>query len=335
MCQYQATDGVANNWHLIHYASFARGGAGMVIFEMTSVVPEGRISPGCLGLWNDEQAAALAPIVAEVKRAGARAAVQLAHAGRKASVYRHLPGEPDASLPLDEGGWETVGPTDEAFTGLREPNAMSQAAIREVREAFVAAVDRAVNAGFDAVELHGAHGYLFSSFLSPLSNTRSDDYGGSLENRARLLRETVRAIRARHPELPLLVRISASDWRDDGFQVEDATTVAEWLKADGVDFIDVSSGGNVAEMQIRPGPGYQVPFAAAVRRAGLPVSTVGLITQPWQAETILVTGQADVVQIGREALRNPATPIAWAKELRSDDLASLTPPSYWRAWPNR
>lgn len=332
MCQYQAVDGVPGDWHLVHYGALARGGAGLVIVEATGVVPEGRITPGCVGLWNDDQERALGRVVDLIHQAGSRAAIQLGHAGRKASTAPALPGAPAGSLPLDCGGWETVGPTDHAFGELRAPSALSPSDIASLTDAFVAATDRAVRAGFDAVELHAAHGYLLSSFLSPLSNTRTDEYGGSLENRARFLRDTARRIRERHPDLPLLVRISASDWLPDGFQPEDGARVAEWLKADGVDFIDVSSGSNVPESRVTLGPSYQTPFAAVVRRAGLPVSAVGLITSAQQAETILLTGQADVVQIGREALRNAATPILWARQLRAHSAAELVPPSYHRAW---
>lgn len=340
MCQYSATDGVPNDWHLVHLASFARGGAGLVMAEATGVVPEGRISLGCLGLWNDEQEAAFTRIAQLVHSHGATFGVQLAHAGRKASTYRSLPGEPTGSVPLDgaapesrdagRNGWQTVGPSAIAFPGLREPRALSTSEIADLIEAFRASADRAVRAGIDVVELHAAHGYLLHEFLSPLSNQRDDAYGGSAEARALLLREIVRAIRADHPGLPVFVRVSGSEWVDGGFDVAAATQLAKWLAEDGADLVDVSSSGNVPA-QIPVGPSYQVALAALVREAGLPVGAVGLITEAAQAEGILASGQADVVFLGRALLAEPHLPIVWAHRLRADSAAALVPPQYARA----
>lgn len=335
MCQYQAVDGVATDWHHVHYSSFARGGAGLVMVEATAVVPEGRISPACLGLWDDAHTRAFEPIVRSVHGVGGKIGIQLAHAGRKASTYPHLPGFDDTSVPISEGGWETVGPTAEAFPGLAAPRALDSADIEGVIDAFVRAADRAVEAGFDLIELHGAHGYLFSSFLSQLVNTREDAYGGSLAHRAQPLRETVRRIRGHHPLLPVTVRISASDWLDEGFTPEDGAELARMLADDGADLIDVSSAANVPSSPITVGPAYQTPFAGIVREGGLPVGAVGMIVNGEQAETILVTGLADVVFIGRAALKNPMLPVQWAHDLRWDDATELVSPSYARAWPKR
>lgn len=332
MCQYSAENGIPNDWHFIHYGQLARGGTGLVTVEATGVTPEGRISPGCLGIWSDAHGEAFELITRAVHSRGGRIAIQLAHAGRKASTPRWLPGAPEGSVPLEEGGWETVAPSAVAFPGLREPQALTLEGIGAVREAFFAAADRAVRARFDAVEIHAAHGYLLHEFLSPLSNFREDEYGGSLENRARLLREIVRGVRERHSELPILVRVSASEWRGDGFDPAEATEVARMLAEDGADLIDVSSGGNITDAKIQVGPGYQTPFAAAVRGAGLPVSTVGMILTAEQAEATLVTGLADVIMIGRSALANPNLPLQWAKNLRADRLPELVPGPYHRAW---
>lgn len=332
MCQYQATDGVANDWHIVHYASFARGGAGLVMVEATGVTDDGRISPGCLGLWNDEQTAAMKRVVDVVHQTGGKIGVQLNHAGRKASLYKMFPGLPDGSMPIEEGGWQTVAPSAVAFTGLREPRALEVAEIEAYTQAFIDSADRAVAAGFDAIELHASHGYLLFSFMSPLSNFREDEYGGSLENRARMVRNVVRGIRKNHPELPIIVRISASEWRPDGFTPEDGGEVARMLKEDGADMIDVSSGANIAEASIKIGPSYQTQFTGPVQKGGLPVNTVGMILAAEQAEALLVTGQADTIMIGREALRNPFTPLEWAKKLRSDRLQEFVPGSYHRGW---
>lgn len=332
MCQYSAdTRGVVGDWHLQHLGSLARGGAGLVIMEATGVVPEGRITPGCPGIWSVEQLPPLARIVDAIHAHGARAAIQLAHAGRKGSTYHALPGSPDGSVPESEGGWETVAPSAVAFGDYATPRALEAAELPGLAQAFVDGASRAVSVGFDAVEVHAAHGYLLHQFLSPLSNRREDAYGGDLAGRARLLREIVRAIRAAHPDLPVFVRLSATEWVDGGFSVEEATELSHWLAEDDADLIDVSSAANVPNAPIPVGPGYQVGLAAAVRQGALPVGAVGLITEAAQAETILATGQADVVLLARAVLRNPHLPIAWAHELRAPAAASLVPAAYHRA----
>lgn len=334
MCQYsvEERDGVPRDWHLQHIGGLARGGAGLVVVEATAVVPEGRISPEDLGIWGDEHEHAFRRIVEIAHSHGAQIAVQLAHAGRKASTYRAWPDLPVGTEPAESGGWEPVAPSAIRFgEGYAVPRALDRAELPALVDAFAAAARRAVNAGFDAVEVHAAHGYLLHEFLSPLSNERTDDYGGPLENRARLLREVVRAIRGAHPDLPVLVRMSASEWTEAGFEVEEAATVAEWLAEDGADLIDVSSAGNLPVAPPAIGPSYQVALAERVGRGPLPVGAVGLITSAQQAEGILVTGQADVVFLGRPLLANPHLPLQWAAELRAPSAASLVPPQYYRA----
>ena len=333
MCQYSATglDGLPTDWHLVHYPGFARGGAGLVIFEATAVVPEGRISPQDLGIWSDEHIAPLARIVDLIHGLDGKAAVQLAHAGRKASTEPWLPGADGGSLEDADGGWQTVAPSALAYGKLREPRELTVAEIDEITAAFVAAAGRAVHAGFDAVELHAAHGYLLHEFLSPVSNHRTDAYGGDLAARARFTREVVRAVREAHPTLPVLVRVSATDWVEEGLTVEETTELAAWLREDGADFIDVSSGANVPDARIPVGPGYQVALAAAARGAGLPTGAVGMITQAGQAETILATGQADVILVAREWLRDATLGLRWAQELRAD-VDAVRPPQLWRAY---
>src|SRR5690625_124842 len=333
MCQYsaEAQDGVATDWHMVHLGGLARGGAGAVIVEATAVTPEGRISPQDLGLWNDEQREALAPIVAFMQSQIALACIQLDHAGRKASTYRPIDAERSGSIPESDGGWQTVAPSAIAFPELTEPRALDQAGIDEIVAAFATAARRAIDAGFDLLEIHGAHGYLLHEFLSPLSNTRDDAYGGSLANRARFLLDVVDAVRAEIAEdVPLLVRLSAVDWVEGGLTIDDTVQVVEWLCNHGVDLVDVSSGANMPA-NIPSGPGYQAGFAEAIRRrTGMPTAAVGLITEPFQAEHILVTGQADVVLIGREALRNANFPIHAAQVLRHKTPS--TPIQYHRAY---
>lgn len=336
MCQYSCPSagramGVPGDWHLQHIGALARGGAGLVVVEATGVVPEGRISPHCPGLWNDAQQAAFARLALIAHSHGARIAIQLGHAGRKASVTPMLPGETGGSVPFEAGGWQTVAPSAIAYGDLAAPRALTLDEIAQVRQAFVASASRAVEAGFDAVELHAAHGYLLHQFLSPFSNQRTDIYGGSPQNRARLLREIVRDIRAEHPRLPLLVRISATEWVDGGFDVASSRQLAGWLAEDGVDLIDVSSAANVPQVRVPVGPSYQVGLAAEVRQAGLPVGAVGLITSAEQAEGILASGQADVVFLGRALLENPHLPLAWAHRLGAPHAAQLVPPQYFRA----
>ncbi len=335
MCQYQceARDGVPTDWHLVHLGARATGGFGMIIAEATGVLPEGRITPQCTGIWNDEQVAAWRRIVDFCHRQGAAMAVQLQHAGRKASVYREWEPNRSGSVPLEDGGWQTIGPSAVPFPGLAVPREATLDDLAQVVEAFAAAARRADAAGFDAVELHAAHGYLLFQFLSPLSNHRSDAYGGDLAGRSRLLLEVTDAVRAVWPEgKPLFVRISATEWTEGGFTVEEATEVARMLGEHGVDLIDVSSGGNVVA-KIPAAPGYQVKLARAVREAGLPVSAVGLITEPAQAQEILDEGSADVVSLARVALREPSWPQRAAAELDCDAMARY-PASYLRGrWP--
>ncbi|WP_449281894.1 NADH:flavin oxidoreductase/NADH oxidase [Leucobacter sp.] len=352
MCQYSVPeeDGIPRDWHVQHLGGLARGGAGLVMAEATAVAPEGRISPRDLGLWNADQTAAFARLAGIVHAHGARFGVQLAHAGRKASTHPWLPGFPEGSVPLGAGGWETVAPSAIPFGDLATPRALDAAGIERVLRDFAEAADRAVEAGIDVVEVHAAHGYLIHEFLSPLSNRRDDGYGGDLAGRARLLREVVRAIRDRHPALPIVVRVSATEWvgagpdgsgapaarpgalaTAGGFHVEEAATVAEWLAEDGADLVDASSGGNTTDASIPVGPSYQVPLAERLRRGPLPVSAVGLITSAAQAEGILASGQADVVSLGRPLLADPHLPVRWAHELRAPSAVELVPPQYRRA----
>lgn len=320
MCQYSVEDedGVPTSWHLVHLGAMARGGAGLVMAEATSVVPEGRISPQDTGLWSDEQAQAWAPIVAFIQGQGAMAAVQLAHAGNKASTYRPWSGR--GSVPVDAGGWQTVGPSSTGYPGLASPRALTGAQIGAVVTAFASAAQRAVTAGFDSVEVHAAHGYLLHQFLSPLSNDRTDAYGGDLAGRARLLLEVVSAVRAVWPDdRALLVRMSATDWVQGGHSLDDSVIVAGWLRGLGADLIDVSSGGVSPDQDITPAPGYQVPLSARIRReAAIPTAAVGMITDPAHAESILAGGEADVIALARVLLRDPQWPLRAAFELDAD-----------------
>lgn len=335
MCQYSCHgDGVPTDWHLVHLGARAVGGFGLVLTEASAVVPEGRISPQDAGIWNDEQRDAWRRVVDFVRAQGAAIGIQLAHAGRKASTYRPFAGEPTGSVPESDGGWPTVGPSPVPFEGLVPPAEMTTEDIEGVVAAFADAARRADEAGFDVVEVHGAHGYLIHSFLSPLSNERTDEYGGSLEARARLLLEVVDAVRGVWPEdKPVLVRLSATDWVEDGWDVEQTATVASWLGERGVDLVDVSSGGNVIA-DIPLSPGYQVPFASRVRQAGVPTGAVGLITEPVFAENVLAQGDADVVLLARAALREPSWPQRAAAELGLTWREAPYPPQYTRgAWP--
>ncbi|WP_447948290.1 NADH:flavin oxidoreductase/NADH oxidase [Microbacterium maritypicum] len=329
MCMYSAVDGVAQEWHHTHLAQFASGGAGLIIAEATAVVPEGRISPRDLGLWDDEQRDALVPIVQAIHDRGAHAGIQLAHAGRKASTW--WPWAPErGSVPAADGGWTTSAPSAIAFDGFDEPVALDLAGIDRVVDAFASAARRATDAGFDVLEVHGAHGYLLHQFLSPLSNLRGDEYGGSLENRARLLLRVVDAVReAIGADVPLFVRISATDHADGGFTPEEAAIVGDWAAQRGADLIDVSNGGLVAHQRISVFPGYQVPLAETVRQGGrIPVSAVGLITAAAQAEQVLSEGAADAIFAGREWLRDPHFALRAAHEL---DAEIVWPPQYERA----
>lgn len=336
MCQYQceARDGVPTDWHLVHLGARAAGGFGLIIAEATGVVPEGRITPQCTGLWNDEQQSAWARIVEFGHAQGAAMGIQLAHAGRKASTYRDFEPHHSGSVPVEAGGWQTLGPSPIPFPGLATPREATAEDLASVVDAFAAAARRADAAGFDVVEMHAAHGYLLCEFLSPLSNQRTDGYGGDFAGRTRLLLEVVDAVRASWPAgKPLFVRISATEWTPGGWSVEESVQLAGLLKDHGVDLIDVSSGGNVLA-KIPSEPGYQVPLAAAVRRAGMPVSAVGRITDPAQAQAILDAGNADAIALGRVALREPSWPLRAAAELDADPMARY-PDSYLRGrWPS-
>jgi len=317
MCQYSCEnkDGVPGSWHEVHLASRAIGGAGLIIVEASAVSPEGRITPWCTGIWNDEQAKAWKKIVDLCHAHGAKMAMQLAHAGRKASNHRESSGV--GTVPLSEGGWETVSSTSQAFGDYDAPRKLSSSEISELVKAFGLAAKRSVDAGFDAVEIHGAHGYLLHQFLSPLSNDRDDEYGGSLENRARMLMEVIAEVRKSIPEtVPVLLRLSATDYAEGGWDQEQTVTVSGWATEAGVDLIDVSSGGIITGVKIPSGPGYQVPLAEYVaERISEPVSAVGQITDPHQAEQILQSGKVDVILIARASLRDPYWPLRAAAEL--------------------
>ncbi|WP_442945796.1 NADH:flavin oxidoreductase/NADH oxidase [Nonomuraea sp. LPB2021202275-12-8] len=323
MCQYSAaTDGplagVPHDWHFAHLATRAVGGAGLILAEATAVSPEGRISPADLGLWNVRQQEAFARITGFLSEQGSVPGIQLAHAGRKAATDR--PWRGGGPVSAADGGWQTVAPSPIPFDGRHPtPDELPIDQIRRIVADFAAAAERAHRAGFKVVEVHGAHGYLIGEFLSPHSNHRTDAYGGPFENRIRFALEVVDAVRAVWPaELPVLFRVSATDWLPDGqgWSVEDTVRLAKELLSRGVDLLDVSSGGNAAGVRISTGPGYQVPFAARVRaETDLPVAAVGEITDPRQAESILTSGQADAVLLGRELLRNPYWPQQAAREL--------------------
>lgn len=331
MCQYSAhdRDGMANDWHFTHLGARAMGGAALVIAEATAVEARGRISPFDLGLWCDAHIEPLARITAHLKTYGAVAGIQIAHAGRKAGTGR--PWEGGKPLSDEEGGWEPIAPSAIAFTdGYRTPHEMSLADIAQVQQAFVDAAKRAVQAGFDLIELHGAHGYLIHSFLSPIANQRKDHYGGSFENRTRFVREIAERVRAIVPEQRLLVtRLSCTDWIPDAWDIEQSIELSIQLKALGVDMIDCSSGGIAAGVPIPAKPGYQVPLAEAIRKAGVMTAAVGLITEPQQANTIIEMGQADVVLIARESLRDPHWPLRAATQLGA---ALPAPPQYARGY---
>ncbi len=332
MCQYSAINGLANDWHFVHYGSRAVGGAALMIFEATAVSPDGRISPGDLGLWDDAQIEPLARIVHFVESRGCRSALQLAHAGRKASVG--LGWQAQRSLEAVEGGWKTVAPSRVSYgDAYATPQELELEGIQQVVEAFVASTRRALKAGFSAIEIHAAHGYLLHQFLSPLSNRRADAYGGSFENRTRLLTEVVVAVRAAWPaHLPLLVRLSATDWVEGGWMADETVRLCGQLKDLGVDLIDVSSGGLVPDAKIPVGPGFQTPFAQRIRQeTGISTAAVGLITTFSHAEDILRMEQADLVLVGREILRNPYWPMLAATHSNIDNI---WPDQYLRAMPS-
>jgi len=332
MCEYSSDDGFANDWHLVHLGSRAVGGAGLILTEATAVTAEGRISPQDLGIWQDEHIDFLSRIARFIHEQGSVAGMQLAHAGRKASTYRPWSGT--GAIPVADGGWpDVLAPSAIAFAdNYPMPQALTLDGIARVTGAFVAAARRAHQAGFRVIELHAAHGYLLHEFLSPLSNQRQDQYGGSFENRTRFLREVAVAVRRVWPEkAPLFVRLSATDWVEGGWDIEQSVELARQLQPLGVDFIDCSSGGNVAHAKIPAGPAYQVPFAERIRRdAGILTGAVGLITEAAQAEQIVSSGQADAVLLARELLRDPYFPLRAARELGQE----ITWPSqYLRAGP--
>ena len=320
MCQYSSVDGHANDWHLVHLGAFAVGGAGLVLTEAAAVTPEGRISPHDLGIWDDAHIPALRRINDFLHAHGAASGVQLAHAGRKASTHR--PWEGGGRVAPDDGGWDdVVAPSAIPFAdNYPMPHALTREGIRRVIDAFRDAARRALQAGFQVVELHAAHGYLLHEFLSPLANQRDDEYGGSFENRARLTHEVVAAVREVWPaELPLFVRLSSTDWVPNGWDADDTVQLARELAASGVDLIDCSSGGLSAAQKIPVGPGYQVPFARRVRHeAGIATGAVGLITTPQQAQQVVESGDADLVLMARELLRHPRWPLQAAHELKQE-----------------
>lgn len=328
MCQYSSTDGFANDWHLVHLGSFAIGGAGLIITEAAAISPEGRITAADLGIWKDEHIADLLRVNNFIHQHGAVAGIQLAHAGRKASVAK--PWEGGKQVSLLNGGWQTVSASDLAFAEEQEkPTELDAEGIAQVLEDFKQATYRAIKAGFKIVEIHAAHGYLIHQFLSPLSNHRTDEYGGTYENRIRLLMEVTDVVRSAWPEeYPLFVRISATDWTPGGWTAEESVQLASILKSKGVDLIDCSTGGNVLKAQIPVGPGYQVQFAEAVKATGLLTGAVGMITEPEQANQIIKNDQADLVIIAREFLRDPHFPLRAAHAL---DLEIKWPVQYERA----
>jgi len=318
MCQYSSIDGFATDWHLVHLGSRAVGGASLVIAEATAASEEGRISPGDLGIWKDDHIAPLQKIAGFIHQQGAVAGIQLAHAGRKAS--RTEPWNGNLAIDKKNGGWQTVAPSAISFSGDNMPSSLSVEQIKLVIADFKSAAQRALSAGFKVIEIHAAHGYLINEFLSPLSNTRTDQYGGVFENRIRLLLKIIAVIREVIPDgLPLFVRISASDWKEGGWTIEDSVALAGILKTSGVDLIDCSSGGLVPDAKIPAAPGYQVPFAETIRnQTGILTGAVGIIVTPSQAEEIITGGKADMVMLARELLRNPYFPLHAARELNQE-----------------
>ena len=318
MCQYSCEnrDGIVSEWHQVHYISRSVGGAGMIIAEATAVTAEGRITPWCAGIWSDEHVEAWKKVTAGIAKYGAKSALQLAHAGRKASTQRGFDGKTGMVAEAD-GGWQSISSTSEAFEGYAAPRELETAEVYELIDSFKIAAQRAVAAGFDALEIHAAHGYLIHEFLSPLTNQRSDEFGGSLENRARFLLEISKAIRSVIPKsMPLMIRFSATDYREGGWDLEQTQQVAKWCAAEGVDLFDISSGGLITGVKIPSGPGYQVQLAIGVGEViDQPVAAVGQITTSAQAETILNSGAVDVIAIARASLRDPYWPLRAAAEL--------------------
>ena len=334
MCMYSSHEGMAGDWHLVHLGSRAVGGWGLIICEATAVVPEGRISPYDAGLWSDGHIAPLARINHFIKGYGGTPAIQLAHAGRKGSTDRLFSTtKPGAALSLEQGGWQVVGPSAIAFDDQSQvPHELTVGEIKAIQNAFVAAARRSLEAGYELIELHAAHGYLLHEFLSPLCNRRSDAYGGSFDNRIRMVLETAAAVRAAWPDkLPMAVRLSCSDWVEGGWGLEDSIELSRRLKANGIDMIDCSSGGAVPHAKIPVGPGYQVAFSEAIRRqAAIATGAVGMITDAAAAETIVSSEQADLVLMARQALRDPYLPVQAARQMRAAGGPQL-PRQYGRA----
>jgi 2,4-dienoyl-CoA reductase-like NADH-dependent reductase (Old Yellow Enzyme family) len=331
MCQYSSWEGFPTDWHLVHLGSRAVGGAAVVMMEATAVSAEGRISPDDMGIWSDEHARAIERVSRFIRTQGAVPGIQLSHAGRKASTAAPFRG--GRPLPPSDGGWQVVGASEVPFgPGYASPRVLTEDDIGGIVSKFSSAARRALEAGFEIVEIHAAHGYLLHQFLSPLSNARTDDYGGTLENRLRFPLAVVDAVRAAWPErLPMFVRLSATDWVEGGWSLEDSVAFARRLRDAGVDMVDCSSGGMVPGAKIPAGPGYQVPFAAAIRReAGIATAAVGMITSPEQAEQIIATGQADAVMLARALLRDPYWPLSAARRL---GVNAPWPPQYERAKP--
>lgn len=328
MCQYAARDGYANEWHWLHYGTRAVGGAGLIIVEATAISPEGRITPADLGIWNDTHIADLRKTASLIKMHGAVPGIQIAHAGRKAS--HQTPQQGAKQLSPEGGGWKTFAPSSIPFeSGEIPPAELSVAEITKLISQFKAAAIRAHKAGFQVLEIHAAHGYLLHEFLSPLTNLRTDEYGGSLENRTRFLREVVLAVQSVWPsDLPLFVRLSATDWSDGGWDLPECEALCSELRQLGVDLIDCSSGGNIVTQKLVPVPGYQVHFAEAIRKTGIMTSAVGLITSKAEIDDILHSDKADLVLVGRELLRNPYFPLLITRN--SDDEIAW-PVSYLRA----
>ncbi|MEE2996388.1 MAG: NADH:flavin oxidoreductase/NADH oxidase [Pseudomonadota bacterium] len=322
MCQYSATDGMPEEWHHVHLCSRAIGGAGIVFTEATHVSPEGRITPNCLGIWNDDQRDAFTKTASFIAEQGAVPAMQIGHAGRKASTSRPWEGASSLS-PKDPGGWQTIAPTEQPYADWHAPKAMDPATIERVLDDFTAAARRALEAGFKVIEIHAAHGYLAHSFLSPLSNDRTDEYGGSMENRARFLMATLDAVRKSWPsELPLFLRLSCSDWAEGGLTLEDTVKLVSWIRdRRDVDLIDCSSGGNDPRQRIPSHPGYQVPFAEKIKReTGMKTAAVGLLHSPDFCEEVIANGRADLVALGRTLLADPYWPLHAATKLRAENL---------------
>jgi 2,4-dienoyl-CoA reductase-like NADH-dependent reductase (Old Yellow Enzyme family) len=331
MCQYSCEDGFATDWHLVHLGSRAVGGAALVMTEATAVEARGRITPGDLGIYKEEHIAPLARVAAFIKQHGAVAGIQIAHAGRKASC--HVPWDGGLAIPESEGGWQTVAPSPIPFLPSDPmPDTLTKGQIRQIVESFSAAARRALSAGFELLEIHAAHGYLLHEFLSPLSNQRTDTYGGSLKNRMRFLTEVVDAVRSVWPErLPLFVRISASDWKEGGWDIDESVELAKTLKGHAVDLIDCSSGGLVPDAKIPAAPGFQVPFAERIKReAGIATGAVGMITEPQQADEVIRCGRADIISLARQFLRDPYWPLHAAQAL---GLSPRPPVQYSRAFP--